>query len=867
MGNRPHSDSGRRRLRPWQHDVLQGILLGLATMLVLALLSVLAAIGVYAYYAPRLPVPGDLYERASAFRSLKIYDRDGALLWETFAPEAGRRTVVAYEDLPRDLINATIATEDKTFFSNQGVSAFAIARATIQDLQAGEIVSGASTITQQLVKQLYLSTEQSLSRKLKEVILAIEITRRYSKKEILALYLNEVYLGNHAYGIGSAAETYFGKHVSGLSLAESALLVGLIQSPTAYDPYQYPEAALARRATVLDLMIEEGYITPDQAAEAKAAPLDLSPRGFHLLAPHMVMHVLGELEETYPSEELYNRGLLVYTTLDLDLQHQAEATIAEKMPALRERGASNAALVAMDPMTGDILAMVGSADYQDPQIAGNVNVATSPRQPGSTIKPFLYLAAMEHGWTASTMVMDVYQEFPPSYQPVNHDDKEWGPISVRTALACSRNVPAVSTLQQIGMPAFLDVARRVGLTSYTADSYGLSMALGAYELTLLELTGAYGALANGGYHVEPRAILRIETQDGEVILDSGEPRRQQAVDPRLAYIVTDILSDEQERARAFGYDSNLNLPFPAGAKTGTTNDYRDSWLVGYTPELVTGVWVGNHDGRPMDELTGSRGAGSIWRPFMERALAEEAHGAFSRPPGLVEVEVCPVSGLLPGPNCPGPVTELFLEENVPQLECPVHIRERICTVSGDLASEHCPESLTEQRSFVDLGPSWDAWAREQELEPPPRETCSLHDRPTVVRLDAWNGPISGVVSVRGTADMPNFAYYRLDYGIGNAPESWRRLTPEIGAVVRDGVLARWDTRTLNNGIYSLRLVVRSHDGYEEQAVVAVHIQNATPTPTASPTPFPTPTQPSARDDGLRRSLTPVPTPTELGIDE
>ena len=861
MGLRPHSDSGRRRLRPWQHDVLQGILLGLATMLVLALLAVLAAIGVYAYYAPRLPVPGDLYERASAFRSLKIYDRDGALLWETFAPEAGRRTVVAYGDLSRDLINATIATEDKTFFSNQGVSAFAIARATIQDLQAGEIVSGASTITQQLVKQLYLSTEQSLSRKLKEAILAIEITRRYTKEEILALYLNEVYLGNHAYGIGSAAETYFGKHVSGLSLAESALLVGLIQSPTAYDPYQYPEAALARRAIVLDLMAEEGYITQGQATDAKAAPLDLSPRGFHLLAPHMVMHVLGTLEESYPSEELYNRGLLVYTTLDLGLQRQAEAAIAEQMPFLREREASSAALVTMDPMTGDILAMVGSANYEDPQIAGNVNVAISPRQPGSTVKPFVYLAALESGWTAATMVMDVYQEFPPSYQPINHDDKEWGPISVRTALACSRNVPAVSTLQQIGVSAFLDVAHRVGLTSYAADSYGLSMALGAYELTLLELTSAYGALANGGYQVEPRTILRIETQDGEVILDS-EAQLRQAMDPRLAYMITDILSDEQERARTFGYDSNLNLPFPAAAKTGTTNDYRDSWLVGYTPELVTGVWVGNHDGRPMDELTGSRGAGSIWRPFMERALAGELHAAFSRPRGMVEVDICPISGLLPGPNCPDSVTELFLEENTPKQLCPVHIRERICTVSGNLATEHCPESLTEERPFVDLGPSWDAWAREQGLEPPPRQTCSLHDRPTVVRLDAWSGPISGVVSVRGMADMPSFAWYRLEYGIGDAPEVWRRLTPEISAVVRDGVLARWDTRTLTNGIYSLRLVVRSQEGYEDQAVIVVHIQNATPTPAASPTPSPTATQPPARDDGLRHSSTPFPTPTE-----
>jgi len=361
--------------------------------------------------------------------------------------------------------------------------------------------------------------------------------------------------------------------------------------------------------------------------------------------------------------------------------------------------------------------------------------------------------------------------------------------------------------------------------------------------------------------------LRIETQDGEVILPQTDPQPQQVVDPRIAYVITDILSDDQVRARAFGRDSNLNLPFPAAAKTGTTNDYRDSWIVGYTPELVTGVWVGNHDGRPMDKITGSQGAGSIWRPFMEQALANEPHASFARPAGLVEIEVCPISGLLPGPDCPQPVRELFLEENVPEEVCPVHVRERVCVISGDLAGEHCPEALTEERSFVDLGPSWDNWARNHGFEPPPRRTCSVHDRPTVVRLDGWNGAISGIVSIRGTADMPGFTCYRLDYGIGEDPKAWGRLTPEIQASVHDGVLARWDTQTLQNGIYSLRLVVRGSAGVEDYAVVNVRIQNATPTPRTSPTPSATATQQFPHGDADRRPITPVPTLTESALEQ
>jgi 1A family penicillin-binding protein len=855
----------------------QGVVTGLLLIALGALLAVLAALGVYAYYARDLPMPDEMVQRSALFKSTKIMDRHGRVLYEVFDPYGGRRTLVRYEELPQVVIEATVATEDATFFTNPGFSPLAIARALYDDLRRGEIVSGASTITQQLVKNLFLTNETTVERKVKEAILAAEITRRYDKTEILAVYLNEVYFGNLAYGIGSAAETYFGKDVSALSLPEASLLIGLIQSPVAYDPYVAPDAAIGRRATVLRLMRERGYITRAEEEAAREAPLDLKPPTITMEAPHLVMHVREDLEARFGADVLYKGGLQVYTTLDLDLQRQAEDAIRTHLPALQERGASNAALVAIDPRTGDVLAMVGSADFWDSAISGQVNVATSQRQPGSTIKPLTYLAGMEqHGWGPATMLMDVETSFPdganPPYRPVNNDGKFWGPMSLRAALGNSRNIPAVWALQQVGLPGLLEMAERLGIRSLTRPDYGLSLTLGGGEVTLLEMTGAYACLAAGGERAAPRTILRIEDQNDHVLQAEGELVRERVLDPRHAYLMTDMLADAEARVAAFGRDNVLALDFPAAVKTGTTNDYRDGWAVGYTPDLVVGVWVGNSDNTPTQRLSGVRGAGVIWRDVMERAQGNRPPVAFPRPEGIVEVEVCAVSGHPRTDLCPASRTELFLADAVPEGEmCPVHRRVRICTATGQVASAYCPEDAVTERVFEDYGPEWEEWARGRGLEIPPRQECPQHLPPTRVHIAA-PGVAAGVIDVRGAADIPAFDHYVVEYGMGHDPQTWGSVTGRVTELVTEGLLARWDTRSVPDGEYTLRLLVTESQGAVHEARTTLRIANAVPAPTATqvpptlapptatPTVPPSPTAEPSPTVGETPSLVPTATP-------
>jgi 1A family penicillin-binding protein len=820
----------------------------LVILVAVVLVATLAGIGVYASYASSLPSPQELHQRTTPFKSTKIYDRNGRLLFEIFDPQGGRRTVVPYEQLPRAVIDATVATEDATFFTNPGFSPMAIAKALYRDLRAREVVYGASGITQQLVKNIFLTRERTFSRKIKEAILAAEVTRRYSKEEILEIYLNEVYYGNLSYGIGAAAETYFGKRVSQLNLAEAALLAGMLQSPAIYDPYIDPAGTLTRRNTVLGLMRENGYITDEQYRATVDQELQLVPRQLILEAPHMVVYVREQLEQAYGTEVLYRGGLQVYTTLDLDMQHLAEEVARERVEELRKSKASNAALVAMDPKTGDILVMLGSADFNDTAIDGQVNVARSLRQPGSTIKPFTYLTAMEkYGWGPASLVMDVTQSFPdganPPYKPRNYDDKEYGPISVRMALANSRNIPAVATLHQVGLPAFLEVAHRLGINSLNRPDYGLSLTLGGGEVTLLELTAAYAALDNGGLRVTPRTILRIEDQLGNVLAPETPPEMPKVIDARHAYLLTDILSDNQARTPTFGANSVLKLSFPAAAKTGTTNDYRDSWTMGYSSDLVTGVWVGNSDNTPMGGVAGSSGAGTIWHDFMERAHGQSQPPGFSRPDGLVEVEVCPVSGLKRTELCPSPIKGLYLKEQAPTADCSVHHYVEICRVSGKLATAFCPADSVERRPYEDYGAAYDEWASKRGLAIPPRESCPVHATPSRVGVALPPSPLSGIVQITGSTEVSDFRYYVLDYGTGENPQEWIRLVGETTSPVREGILAVWDTREWRDGVYTVRLIVANRQGATLEARQVVELRNGVPTqePSSTPTEMATPT--------------------------
>lgn len=857
----------------WRAIVGRGLAIGLIVGLLLLLLAIAGGMAIYAYFARDLPSPQEMRERQAPFQTAYIYDRHGRLLHEIIDPQGGRRTVVPYAELPQVLIDAVVATEDATFFTNPGVSPLSIARALYTNLRAGEIVSGASTITQQMVKNLFLTPEQTLTRKIQEAILATEITRRYSKEEILSVYLNNSFFGNRAYGIGAAADTYFGKRPAELTLPEAALLAGLLQAPARHDPYVNPDSAIARRATVLRLMLQDERITPAQFQEAVDAPLALRERPVagYREAPHWVDYVRAQLETEFGADVLYRSGFHVYTTLDLDMQRLAEQIVREHTADLRERDANNAALIAIDPQTGEILAMVGSVDFHDQVIGGQVNVTTRMRQPGSAIKTLTYLAALERGWSPSTMLMDVEQSFPdganPAYVPRNFDERFWGPISLKVALASSRNIPAVSTLHQMGLPALLEVAHRLGIRSLTRPDYGLSLTLGGGEVTLLELAAAYGAFANGGHLVQPQHIVTIRDSTGRVVVGPREPTYQRVMDARHAYLMSDILSDNDARAHAFGADSALRLSFPAAVKTGTTDDFRDGWAIGYTPRLVGGVWVGNNDNRPTNRLSGSRGAAPIWKAFMERALAGQPNPGFERPPGIVELDVCPISGERHTEFCPPAVRSLFLDEHQPEA-CSVHRQVGICTVSGQLATENCPQETVEQRVFVDYGPEWDSWAQAQGLPLPPREVCTVHTQPARVEIRVAAQSEPALLAVEGSAQVVEFSHYFVEYGQGSDPQEWFRITSDVPTPVRDGALCLWDARDLPEGEYTLRLVVMDRQGRRYQATALVRIiasDQPTPSPTLTLSPTlgtPTPGTPTpTMTPTLTPTLSPTATPT------
>jgi len=620
------------RPRQWGRILIRAGFAIVVTVVLIFFLAVGAAVVGYVAIAKQLPSPEELRNRQTNFVSSKIYDREGALLYEVTDPQGGRRTYAYLTEISPYLIQATIATEDRNFYAHPGFDPIAIIRAVYYNLSERRIVSGGSTITQQLARNILLTPEERMQetawRKIKEIVLAAELTRTYrNRDEILEIYLNELYYGNLAYGIQAAAETYFGVDAADLTLAQASFLAGLPQLPATYDPFGGGhDLALARQKDVLALMVEAGYISRTDAALTAAEMRDYEfkvPWLDTTIAPHFVIYVRQTLEDLYGPEALYRgTGLRIYTTLDPRLQALAEEAMREGVAALADRDATNGALVALDPATGHILAMAGSADFRDEEIDGQVNVALRCRQPGSSIKPLTYLAAFERGWTPATLMWDLETAFPdganPPYVPVNYDGKYHGPMLLRDALANSYNVPAVAALQFVGVDGLLEMATRLGVESlvhpefycpeYPYDqppTYGLALTLGGGEVKLLEMTGAFAVFASGGVRVEPSPILRIEDSRGNVLVDNFAPIGGQAISPQHAYLITSILADSQARCRAFHCPSILELTRPAAAKTGTTNDFRDAWAIGYTPDLVTGVWVGGRRRPGMAQLHGS----------------------------------------------------------------------------------------------------------------------------------------------------------------------------------------------------------------------------------------------------------------------
>ncbi|MBN1955091.1 MAG: penicillin-binding protein 1C [Anaerolineae bacterium] len=705
--------------------------------LLVTLLALLAGIGGGLGLAAHLllvdlPSPHSLYDHQAGVSS-RILDRSGRLLYEIADPHAGRHTPIPLSEVPLYCQQATIATEDANFYSNPGVDGAGIVRAFWINLQGGEVLAGGSTITQQVARNLLLGpqerAERTLIRKLRESILAWRIARTYSKDQVLALYLNEVNYGNLAYGIEAAARAYFGHGAAELDLAECALLAGLPQSPLLYDPLVNPEAAQERQRVVLGLMVHEGYIDAEQARLAAQEQLHFAAAPFPIAAPHFVMFVRAWLEREFGLQALYSEGLIVTTTLDLDLQQTAERTMRRHLELLAQAGegsayhdVNNGALVALDPHSGQILAMVGSPDYFDATIDGAVNAAQALRQPGSAIKPVTYAAAFdpqrEQPLTPASVLFDVRTAFPTregtAYVPLNYDQRFHGPVSAREALACSYNIPAVQVLQDVGVARMVALAGDLGLSSFGAgERFGLALTLGGGEVRLLELTAAYTAFANGGRRVEPYGVSTVRDATGSLRYQARSGLGERALDARVAYLITDILADNEARAPAFGSGSVLALSRPAAVKTGTSSDWRDNWTVGYTPQLAVGVWVGNADGRSMVHVSGVEGAGPIWHDVMEAALRGQPVLAFAEPQGLERQAVCVPSGLLPTPYCLRTRSELFIAGTAPTRPDDWYRPVQIDITTGKPAGPGTDPRQVVERTYIYPPIEVREWARAQ----------------------------------------------------------------------------------------------------------------------------------------------------------
>ncbi len=909
--------------------LLRGMILLIFGVVFLGLVGGSYALYQYNVIASTLPDVDDLRARASQFETTRILDSQGNILYEILDPNAGRRTYIPLDNISPNLVAATIATEDKEFYNHPGFDAVALVRALWQNYTSGEIVSGASTITQQLARMLLLSEErydQTYERKAREIILAAEITRRYTKDEILELYLNEVYYGNHAYGIEAAAETYFNTTADKLNFAQASFLAGLPQSAL-HDIHTNPVGTLQRHRDVVllsyylsqekncievsnsDERICVGALEASQAVE-EIENYDFIPPNISIRYPHWVHYVRSLLEEQYDVQTIYHSGFTVHTTLDPSLQDMAQQMVTSQIASLADRNVQNGALVAVEPDTGKILTMVGSPDFDNPAISGQVNMATSPtRQPGSSIKPIVYLAAFEKGWTPGTLIWDVPSEFPPSgdpndtrepYKPVNYDERFHGPVTLRVGLANSFNIPAVKALNFVGIyddpeteekEGMIAMTERLGITTFTRDDYGLSLSLGGGEVSLLEMTGAFAVMANEGVRIPPVAITKILDHNGELVYEYTPPQGEQALRPEHAFLISSILSDNAARTWMFGPNSYLHLPFPAAAKTGTSNDFRDNWTMGYTPDLAVGVWVGNADYTPMNNTTGLSGAAPIWSQFMQKAVPIVANGAprhFPRPEGIIDEIICSISGTEPSNYCKtGTQTEYFAEDQ-PPLPPGMDLwrKVQLDTWTGLEASDACSE-YTDEKMVMRVE---DEWARKwletkdgknwlenhdfpKNIDFAPNRECNANDPQPKVKItnlddgekiiDETGIQILGVVTV-----SENFGNWSLEFGEGENPSKWISLVANNESQIKDPEkLANWDFEGLSDGVFTLRLTLYGDkgDAYAERIVrvtLKLPAPTATPTPTPTSTATPTPTGTATPTPSETPTPSDTPTPTE-----
>jgi len=680
----PQKKGGRLSRRPGGGQRL-GPLAGGISAFFLAMLAMggVAAAAVFGYFSADLPSAQDLVTVPIPLTT-KIYDRSGEHLLYTLEDE--RRELVSLDAVPQKMQEATIAIEDKSFWTNPGVDIGGIIRAMNANASSGTISQGGSTITQQLIKTRLLSDEPTFTRKIKEAILAIEATRTFSKKQILEMYLNQIYYGNQAYGIEAAAKTYFDQpDLAKLTLGQMALLAGLAQRPSDYDPVQNSDAAKARRSQVLDAMVDSSFITISEAEAAKSEPIVVKQASTSLYAPHFTFRAREQLIRELGEKAAYRGGYTVFTTLDWNMQQLAEKEVRDHVDSLKGFNVNNAALVTMDPTTGEILAYVGSYDYygNTPKMQGDYDHAgIAYRQPGSTFKLFTYLTGMlKAGMTASTRLYDIQWSMPDgsgsAYSPKDATKEQHGPVTIRQALRESLNLPALQVTRTVGVDAIIDTIHQLGIDrDFDRSQLGLSFGIGAGEMRLTDMASAYQVIANMGVRVEPTMIYKIVDPNGKVVRDWSKPEGKQVIDPRQAWVLADILKDNTNPQGSFVFGPWTNIGRTAALKTGTTDNLQDVLAIGWVPQRLTAIWMGNSDNSEMHGISSALGPGILWRDYMKTVVGSLPATWYDKPAGIVDRVVCVNpnlmggngSGMLPGPSCPASYrfTEHYVEGTEPK---------------------------------------------------------------------------------------------------------------------------------------------------------------------------------------------------------
>lgn len=778
-----------------------------------------------------LPDPNKIRDREIPLTT-KIYERTGkTVLYEIHGAE--KRTAVELKAVPKYLIEATLTAEDRNFYTHRGFSLTGIVRSIIKNIRTGERVGG-STITQQLIKNAILTSEKTYTRKAKELILSYQIERKFSKDDILKMYFNEIPYGSVIYGVEAASQAFFGKSAKDLTLAESAILAAIPQAPTYYSPNgNHIDKLKARQHKILDDMQGLGYITKEKADEAKKEKLNFQKPAENIIAPHFVMYIKEYLSEKYGEKTVGEGGLKIITTLDLEKQKIAEEVLVEGVEKNKKWDALNAAIVSLDPKTGQILSMVGSVDYFNESIDGQVNVVIRPRQPGSSFKPIVYAAAFKKGFTPETVVYDVETKFKnydeKEYSPKNYNLKEHGPVTLRQALAGSLNIPAVKVIYLAGINKVLDLSDDLGYTTLKDRwRYGLSLVLGGGEVKLLEHTSAYGAFAQEGELHRTSGILKVEDRNGD-ILEEYRDRKVKILETQTARQINSILSDNGARAYIFGEGNFLTLKDrQVAAKTGTTNDYHDAWTIGYTPSLVTGVWVGNSNNDPMKRgADGSVVAAPIWNAYMSKVLASTPVQSFIQPSPTTSEK---------------PVLNGLLKEG---------IKVKVDRISGKLATENTPPDLVEERNYRVLhsilfyidkddpqGPppqspetepqfkAWEDavldWGKRNNIvsEEPPTEYDDIHTPDNLPTLTIFSPQNNSVISDRNMViDISPYSprgIRKVEYFLGG-----KLIGEKFSAPYNLSVYI--DNNDIPNGFTSLRVVAYDDVGNTRQEYIDVFV--------------------------------------------